>query len=267
VTWFKVDDRFHSHPKAMTASLTALGLWSVAGSWSGDHLTDGFIPDHMIPSLTRGQIELAKELCAAGLWKRSRGGYQFHQWHEDADGTPRNPTKEEVTSTRAKRAKAGRMGGLASGRTRSKPQSKSEASASAGASRIVEPPSRPDPTRTKSSLVSVGDSSSVVDVGRPDDDSKIDERITALIHEHTGRKVEPHWAARIRHQLLDDREVSNALAYVSSAIRGEPAKYLPPSQDDTSAAVLDMVRSGDVRPDVAKRRADAIRAALPKARP
>lgn len=147
MTWFKVDDSLHSHPKTMAVSLAAVGLWAVAGSWSSDHLTDGFIPDHMVALLSRGQAELPKELCAAGLWKRARGGFRFHQWHEDGDGSARNPSKEEVVSVRQKRAEAGRKGGLASGKIRSKPASKREANASAGASRIVQPPSRPVPSR------------------------------------------------------------------------------------------------------------------------
>lgn len=95
MTWFKVDDSFHSHPKALAASLAALGLWSVAGAWAGNHLTDGFIPDHVVPLLARGQSELADELVAAGLWSRSTGGYQFHQWAD------RNPSRSDVEATRS----------------------------------------------------------------------------------------------------------------------------------------------------------------------
>lgn len=110
MTWFKVDDSLHSHPKVMAASLAAIGLWSVAGSWSSDHLTDGFIPDHMIPSLTRGQIELAKELITAGLWKRARGGYRFHQWAADGDGSVRNPTRDEAVAGRRRMSSGGALG-------------------------------------------------------------------------------------------------------------------------------------------------------------
>jgi hypothetical protein len=145
MVWFKVDDSFHSHPKQMATSLAAVGLWSVAGSWSSDHLTDGFVPDHMIPSLSRGQAELAKELCAAGLWRRTRGGYQFHQWHADDDGTVRNPSRDDVQSVRQKRAEAGRKGGLVSGKKRSKASSKSEALASPIVRESFNP--RPVPSR------------------------------------------------------------------------------------------------------------------------
>lgn len=155
MVWFKVDDSFHSHPKQMATSLAAVGLWSVAGSWSSDHLTDGFVPDHMIPSLSRGQAELAKELCAAGLWRRTRGGYQFHQWHADDDGTVRNPSREDVQSVRQKRAEAGRKGGLVSGKKRGKASSKSEASASP----IVRESFNPRPVPSRRDGGSLGDHS------------------------------------------------------------------------------------------------------------
>lgn len=145
MTWFKVDDRLHAHPKALATSLAALGLWTAAGSWSSDHLTDGFMPDHVIPLLSRGTSELADELVAAGLWRRVKGGYRFHQWHEDSDGSRRNPTKKEVEEERRKKADAGRKGGLASGKARSKPPAPPKADAEAPASGLVEPPTRPDP--------------------------------------------------------------------------------------------------------------------------
>ncbi len=102
--WFKVDDSFHSHPKATAASLAALGLWTVCGSWSGDHFTDGFVPDHMIPILSRGQAQLADELVNAGLWRRTKGGYKFHQWDE------RNPTKSVAIASAEKKASGGALG-------------------------------------------------------------------------------------------------------------------------------------------------------------
>jgi len=94
MTWFKIDDAFHSHPKTTATSLAALGLWTVAGTWSGDHLTDGFVPDHMIPLLSRGASQLAEELSAKGLWRRVRGGYRFHDWESY------QPSRERVTKDR-----------------------------------------------------------------------------------------------------------------------------------------------------------------------
>lgn len=145
MTWFKVDDRLHAHPKALATPLAALGLWTVAGSWSSDHLTDGFMPDHVIPLLSRGTSELADELVAAGLWRRVRGGYRFHQWHENSDGSRRNPTKKEVEELRRTRAEAGRKGGLSSRNTRSKPKANREAKAKAKPKHAGLNP-RPDPS-------------------------------------------------------------------------------------------------------------------------
>jgi hypothetical protein len=129
--WFPVDDSFHSHPKVLATSPAALGLWVVAGSWSNSHLTDGRVPDHVLPLLLPDAEKLAEELVARRLWRRTRGGYVFHDWLEW--GSKR--TAAEVRDLRAKRAVAGRKGGLASGKTRSKRRSKPEASAS----RLVEP--------------------------------------------------------------------------------------------------------------------------------
>ena len=43
--WFKVDDTWHSHPKARRASLGAVGLWSMCGSYSMAYKTDGWVPE------------------------------------------------------------------------------------------------------------------------------------------------------------------------------------------------------------------------------
>jgi hypothetical protein len=110
VPFFPVDDRFHSHPKTAAVSLAAIGLWALAGSWANEHLTDGDVPAHMIPSLSRGATELADELVAVGLWRRTKAGYRFHQWHADGDGSHRNISKSEVSAMREKKSSGGALG-------------------------------------------------------------------------------------------------------------------------------------------------------------
>jgi hypothetical protein len=113
MTWFKVDDSFHSHPKVLAASPAALGLWVVAGSWSGANLSDGFIPDHVLPRLLPDSASLARDLVTAGLWKRARGGYRFHDWgdfnpkRDDVEGE-RKAARERMRNLRANRKGPGR---------------------------------------------------------------------------------------------------------------------------------------------------------------
>jgi len=94
MVWFKVDDGFYSHPKVLSIEPGALGLWVVAGSWSAAHLTEGVVPDHVLPRLLDGAAELAPALVAAGLWTRIRNGYKFHDWLDQ------NPSKEDVNRER-----------------------------------------------------------------------------------------------------------------------------------------------------------------------
>lgn len=94
--WFRVDDGFHSHPKVLATPPAALGLWVVAGSWSSAHLTDGMIPDRILPLLLPDAEELAQQLVAAKLWKRVRGGFKFHDWAH------KNPTRQAVENAREK---------------------------------------------------------------------------------------------------------------------------------------------------------------------
>lgn len=100
MTWFKVDEGFHSHNKTrkvIAECPAALGLWVVAGSWSSANLTDGFVPDTELPWLFTDWEPLAQMLVTARLWRRVKGGYSFHEWHRDErSNTVRNPTSDQV---------------------------------------------------------------------------------------------------------------------------------------------------------------------------
>jgi hypothetical protein len=133
MTWFRVDDKFHGHVKPLRAGLAAVGAWTLAGSWCGDHLTDGFVP-----------VVIARRIAGAAVWERLvdadmveevEGGYRLHdfcQW---------NPTRAEVEAERARKAAAGRAGGLAKAAAAS-------AGVAAASPAPTEPPcSRPVPSR------------------------------------------------------------------------------------------------------------------------
>jgi hypothetical protein len=104
MTWFKVDDSFHSHPKVMMSSPAALGLWVVAGTWSAANMTDGFVPALVLPRLLPDSEALAKELMAVGLWEQAEGGYQFHNW------TEYQPDAASLRAKRGKESSSGREG-------------------------------------------------------------------------------------------------------------------------------------------------------------
>lgn len=84
MSWFPVDDAFHSHPKARKAGMEAIGLWTLAGSHCMAYLTDGFVADWWVKEKPKGAA-LAKRLVAANLWHRGESedgeqGYWFHDW-------------------------------------------------------------------------------------------------------------------------------------------------------------------------------------------
>lgn len=91
--WFKVDDQLHSHPKARRAGLSAMGLWTVAGSHCMSYLTDGFVEAWFVESWPKGR-ELASRLVEGGLWLVVEGGWQFHEWEKF------QPTRDQVLSDR-----------------------------------------------------------------------------------------------------------------------------------------------------------------------
>lgn len=109
--WFKVDDGFHKHRKRVRVGVSmegfaAIGLWAVAGSWSSDEPSGGFVPDDVIEEyLAPGfGAQLAKRLEAAGLWTRVDGGWQFHDWRGY------NPGIDEAQAAAQKMSSGGAIG-------------------------------------------------------------------------------------------------------------------------------------------------------------
>lgn len=99
--WFRVDDGFYSSRKvtqiARADRWPAIGLWTIAGTWSAKELTDGFVPDYQLEELG-GRVVDADNLVRVGLWVRVEGGYEFSNWGEY------QPTKAEIEAQREKEA-------------------------------------------------------------------------------------------------------------------------------------------------------------------
>lgn len=94
--WFKVDDSFHSHPKTLRAGTAAAGLYVRCGSYSAQHLTDGFIPFEVATQY--GSTEWAQKLVVVDYWRVVEGGYQM------PDYLDYNPSKEQVLRERTLKA-------------------------------------------------------------------------------------------------------------------------------------------------------------------
>lgn len=103
MSWFRVDDTFHSHPKADAAGVEAIGLWVLAGSFASSYRPDGVVTKRDVVRLAgkRGP-QLATKLTHAGLWHEVDGGWMFHDWHDYRDGG-------EAELLRRKAANAERM--------------------------------------------------------------------------------------------------------------------------------------------------------------
>lgn len=97
MAWFKADDKLYGHPKWLATSKGGRALWITAGTWSGDQLTDGFVPRHVLPMLD-GTAREAASLVASGLWHEVDGGWQFHDWADH------QPSREAVLDRRSKDA-------------------------------------------------------------------------------------------------------------------------------------------------------------------
>lgn len=104
--WFKVDDKFHDHPKVQRlleeGKGDALSLWVLSGSWSGDQLSDGLVSVFVLSRWGPDYPAYAEHLVEVGLWSREehegRMHYRFHDW------TDYNDDRETVLSDRAAKA-------------------------------------------------------------------------------------------------------------------------------------------------------------------
>lgn len=96
--WFKVCDKFHANKKARRLrrshgtkrrDASAHGVWVQAGSWSGDNLSDGFVPEEVVESFDDDWREIAERLVEAGLWVSDEvdgePGWRFVHWSEFND--------------------------------------------------------------------------------------------------------------------------------------------------------------------------------------
>jgi hypothetical protein len=142
MAWFKVDDGFFSSRKVLSISRelrpSAIGIWTLVGTWSAHEMTDGFVADWILDEYGCTD-EIRSALIQAGLWLDVDGGVQFHDW------TDYQPTRAELEAKRADvsdaRSRAGRAGAIKRWQN-----GKTIANDSKGDSKTIANDS-PDPTR------------------------------------------------------------------------------------------------------------------------
>lgn len=149
MSWVKLDDQFHAHPKAAKAWAlceASLGLHMLAMSHSGCFALGGRVEELFViskmPSAARRRKAVAA-LVEAGLWDEVDGGWQIHDWGVY------NPDAETREAARQAKIEAGRKGGKA--KAANKAASETASSDLAPASEVL--PSKtlapyPTPTQT-----------------------------------------------------------------------------------------------------------------------
>lgn len=102
MAWVKLDDGFPDHPKVAQAGDLAAWLYVCGLTYSNRLLTDGFIPESVVPRLTglKGPVSLAKRLVNAGLWERAEGGYRIHDYLEYQPSADKAAQEREANAAR-----------------------------------------------------------------------------------------------------------------------------------------------------------------------
>lgn len=220
--WFKVDDNLAFHRKVVAAGNAAMGLWVRAGSWCAQHLSDGFIPDHMIA--TMGTASQRQKLIKVGLWITVDGGCQFYGWNKKG----RQPTSESVREERANAAD--RQARYRKG-MHGRPQ---VSHASNGVTRpfvtpsvtgvVTPPPTRPDPYQQEELPLAPLDERPEQPPADPPSD-RFGEFYDAYPRRQDRRAAEKAWKAAMKRGADPERVVDAARAYNRQQV-GNERRYI-----------------------------------------
>lgn len=94
--WTRLADELMDHRKVFAAGeaianggsknsgpIVALGFYTLALMWSNKQLADGYLPSSVIKSFSRyvdNPTSVADALVKAGLFEKTEGGYQIHDY-------------------------------------------------------------------------------------------------------------------------------------------------------------------------------------------
>jgi hypothetical protein len=86
MVWVRIDDKLHSHPKVLAAwekDPASLGLYLLALSHAGAHLTDGMVDRQTVRQWLPNPIQRRRSVNAlvkAGLWAPNGQGWEIHDF-------------------------------------------------------------------------------------------------------------------------------------------------------------------------------------------
>ncbi len=105
MTWANFDDNFADHPKVLALTDAAFRLHVSGILYCARYLTDGHVPTAQAPKLSPGyKPAQLRELVSSGLWERSKGGYQIHDYLDW------NRSRAAVLAERRRKSEAGKEG-------------------------------------------------------------------------------------------------------------------------------------------------------------
>jgi hypothetical protein len=214
--YFPVDDNMSFHPKVLAAGNEAIGMWTRCGALAKKHTTGGFVTNETVAAV--GSQKLAGRLVSAGLWVRVEGGYQYHDWKQQAGNDDADKEKERADASRLRNAQRQREW-----------RERDRARNGVTNTHVTGGPS-PSPSPITGDVSNVPSSS----VTRGQDETndaparsvlaglQIDaERLVNQINQHTGRKVSVTGAMQIALDRIDrsKSEVKVPQAYVLGSVK------------------------------------------------
>ena len=107
VTWSKLDDQLHGHPKVQEAwrqCRPALGLHLLAMSYAGCYLTNGFVPEAFVEEKLSKATERRRAVAALvenDMWDLDpQGGFWIHDYLKYNESREKVLARREADSKR-----------------------------------------------------------------------------------------------------------------------------------------------------------------------